>query len=361
MLNVATFGMHVLGHPRRALLTGGRMARGCELCFPGLKAVIFVTGECDEGCYYCPVDRERFGRTVIYVNDERAQSVDDVIEEVQRQGAAGASITGGDPLADLPLTLKVIRALKEAMGPRFHIHLYTPGRYATPDALVALWRAGLDEIRFHPVSPKYVEGLRLAKRLTGMSVGAEVPIGPGLEGWVKRVVEDVDRAGGDFVNLDELEFAEPNEAALRMRGLRPSDERWPAAEGALRSAISVLEWAAENARVPVHFCPASFKDEIQVANRLRRTSARDLAWHEVALPDGTVAWGEAVGEGGEVVGLFNPVTGESYIFGGRPAAYRALVARPTSSRSPVLCEAYGQTPEEAVRACGLGVAPGGRG
>jgi len=44
----------------------------CELCYVGLKAVIFITGVCDENCYYCPVDRDRFGRSVIYVNDERA-------------------------------------------------------------------------------------------------------------------------------------------------------------------------------------------------------------------------------------------------------------------------------------------------
>ncbi|MFP3287804.1 MAG: hypothetical protein RXP86_11140 [Acidilobus sp.] len=47
-------------------------ALDCELCYAGLKAVIFITGVCDENCYYCPVDRDRFGRSVIYVNDERA-------------------------------------------------------------------------------------------------------------------------------------------------------------------------------------------------------------------------------------------------------------------------------------------------
>ncbi len=342
--------MKVIGDPERALLTGP-MARGCELCFAGLKAVIFITGECDESCYYCPVDRDRFGRTVIYINDELAQDINDIIDEVERQGATGASITGGDPLADLPLTLRVIRCLKESFGPRFHIHLYTPGRYATPEALVALWRAGLDEIRFHPVNLSYLRGLELARKLTGMSVGAEIPIGPGLAGWAKKVIAEVDRLGGDFVNLDELEFAEPNEAALRMKGLKPSRNRGAAAEGALRIAMEVLSWAAKNVRVPVHFCPAVFKDRIQVRNRFRRSALRDLAWYEARLSDGSVAWGEVLDQHGNVVDYFNPL-GELP----KPAEglmYRVRVALPTRSRRPVMCEGEAENPREALEGCGL--------
>jgi len=100
--------------------TTGPLPMGCSLCFAGLKAVIFITGVCDEDCYYCPIDMSRWGRPVIYVNEERAADLDSVIAEVQRQGAKGASITGGDPLADLPLVLRLVRSLKYVMGDGFH-------------------------------------------------------------------------------------------------------------------------------------------------------------------------------------------------------------------------------------------------
>ena len=337
----------MLGDPQRGLLTG-RLARGCELCYAGLKAVVFITGVCDENCYYCPVDRDRFGRSVIYVNDERAHSLDDIVREAERQGATGASVTGGDPLADLPLTLSLIRGLKAAFGPEFHVHLYTPGRYATPDALVALWRAGLDEIRFHPVRGDYLKGVEYAVRLTRMRVGAEIPIAPGLEGWAKEVIRFVDSVGGHFVNMDEMEFAEPNREALRLRGLRPSDSRQAAVRGALRAAIEVLRWAEGNVKVPVHFCPVSFKDLVQVRNRFRRTATRDLRWYELPLPDGTVARGELINDEGEVVGYFRPR--DRVELGGGLRA-RVVVSYPTQSREPVVCEAEGDDPGEALREC----------
>lgn len=337
----------LLGDAAKGLMTG-RLTRGCELCYAGLKAVIFITGVCDENCFYCPVDRGRFGRRVMYVNDERAHDVNDIIREVERQGATGASITGGDPLADLPLTLSLIRALKATFGPEFHIHLYTPGRYATPEALLALWRAGLDEIRFHPVSRRYMKGIEYAVKLTGMRVGAEMPIAPGLEDWVKEVIRFVDSVGGHFVNLDEMEFAEPNRESLRLRGLRPDEARDAAVKGALRAALEVLSWAESNVKVPVHFCPVSFKDLVQVRNRYRRTALRDLRWYEAPLSDGTVARGEVVDEDGNVVGYFRPGGPVSLP---RGAVARVVVTYPTQSRSPVLCEAESEDPAEAFREC----------
>ena len=61
--------LRLLGDPNRALLSRPGMARGCELCFAGFKAVIFVTGLCDDGCYYCPVSRNKLGYNLFYVNE----------------------------------------------------------------------------------------------------------------------------------------------------------------------------------------------------------------------------------------------------------------------------------------------------
>ena len=338
--------MPLLGDSVKGLTTG-RLAQGCNLCFSGLKAVIFITGVCDESCYYCPIDMSRWGRRVIYVNEERASDLEDVVLEVQRQGARGASITGGDPLADLPLVIRVIRALKEVMGSKFHVHLYTPGRYATPEALLSLWRAGLDEIRFHPVRPEYFKAIELATRLTDMRVGAEIPIAPGLEAWAIDVIKAVERAGGSFVNLNEMEFSDTNYDRLRVRGLAPSPSRYPAVRGALEAALTVLRWASENASVAVHFCPASYKSTFQVRNRFRVTARRDLAWYEAMTPDGLIARGEVI-SGDEVVDYFNPMQPPKPSQG---YEYRIVVSYPTKAREPVLCESASPDSGGAVKGC----------
>ncbi|MFP3348773.1 MAG: radical SAM protein, partial [Thermoproteus sp.] len=35
----------------------GPLAKGCDMCLVGAKAVIFITGLCRYRCFYCPVDR----------------------------------------------------------------------------------------------------------------------------------------------------------------------------------------------------------------------------------------------------------------------------------------------------------------
>lgn len=341
-------GARILGDPDRALLVGGRMTRGCELCFPGLKAVIFVTGLCDDGCFYCPVDRDKLGRDVFRVNEEPVESIEEAVLEVARQGAEGASLTGGDPLARPDRTLQLVRALKEAFGPGFHIHLYTSGRYATPSLLRALDDAGLDEIRFHPARRELIGRVGLARRLTGMSVGVEIPIAPGMEEWAIWVIREAERLGADFVNLNEMEFVAPNAGPLMLRGYTEDPERPFAVKGALRAAMRVLEWARDNAGIPVHFCPARFKDAIQTRNRLRRLAALDARWYEEPTRHGTLKWGELrrprrVPEFGEECrpGVYclppdpDVLARAASLYGGVPVIVEAY---PTRSREPVVGE-----------------------
>lgn len=277
-----------------------RLARGCELCYPGAKAVIFVSGSCDDACFYCPVSRERLYSDGMWVNEERVSSVGEVVIEVQRMGARGASITGGDPLASIDRTLLIIRALKESMGRDFHIHLYTTGRQASSFVLRALASAGLDEIRFHPTSLAYIEAVGKAVA-AGLAAGVEIPIAPALVEWAKEIIEKAMEQGASFVNLNEMEFVEPNALALRQRGYRQSKHRPFAVEGAYEAALEVLRWA-EDRGYPVHFCPSTFKDSIQTRNRFRRVALLDRAWYETVTPDGTLVWIEAEGGDGEECG-----------------------------------------------------------
>ncbi len=287
-----------MGDPNKALLTKPKMAKGCELCFRGTKAVIFVTGLCEDGCYYCPVSRNKLGHDVFYVNETPVSTIEEAIIEIRRSGANSASLTGGDPLARPDRSIELIVALKNEFGSNFHLHLYTSGRYLTPEIIKSLDQAGLDEIRFHPTILSLTKRIKMAVKLTSMDIGVEIPVGPGLVDWAKKIIIIADRMGASFVNLNELEFVEPNATALLRRGLRESSTRPFTVEGALEAAIEVLKWAQDNVSIPVHFCPASYKDAIQTRNRLLNTARRDKSWWERVTKTGTLIYVEYDNEEG---------------------------------------------------------------
>ncbi len=270
----------------------GELPIGCELCMHGVKMVIFVTGLCGDRCFYCPVSSERLYHDVKYVDEEPLEEIGDAVDEAFRIGAEGASITGGDPLVVPRRTIALIRLLKEVFGDSFHVHLYTSGRYATREVLRELERAGLDEIRFHPTEPRLWSRIELAiKTLRDVKIGAEVPVLPGASEYIKKLIKFLDKIGASFINLNELEASDSNLSSLMSRGYRVSRRR-PVVEGSEEEALQIVKWAEEaGIGITVHYCPASYKDSIQMRLRLVRKATRLRKPYEEVTPEGMLAYG----------------------------------------------------------------------
>ena len=103
----------------------GELAKGCQYCIRGSKMVLLVTGRCSAGCFYCPISNEKKGRDVVYANEGRAHSDEDIIREAESMDAEGTGITGGDPSAVMDRTVHYIELLKAQFGRGHHIHMYT--------------------------------------------------------------------------------------------------------------------------------------------------------------------------------------------------------------------------------------------
>ncbi len=309
----------LIGLEDRGVLTKPKFAKGCEECFAGKKTVIFITGLCDDSCYYCPVNREKLYHDVMYANERRVRTIEEILYEIERSGSKSASITGGDPLIVPERTLHLIENLKSTYGPNFHIHLYTSGRYATPSLLRRLERAGLDEIRFHPTIKGLEKRIETAKKETSMSVGAEVPAIPGHEQQLLRLAIYLDGIKADFLNINEMEISESNSIFLLSKGFKPGPDG-VAVRGSRETAFNVMRKAVElGLSLPIHFCPASFKEKIQTRNRYYRTIMADKRVYEEQTPYNTLIYGELDIESKQCANIISRLVDEGILYPGSHA------------------------------------------
>jgi len=209
------------------------------------------------------------GKDKVFADEMPVSDEQDIIYETDAIRGEGAGISGGDPLCMLERTLEYIRLLKSKYGKNFHIHLYTSKTTVSEENLEQLRDAGLDEIRFHPQKDDW-SGIERALKL-GLRVGIEVPAIPGQFEKLKQIALRAEELGLSFLNMNELEASETNFESLKSQGMRLTDMASASIEGSAAVAREVLEWAKKNlTKLSVHFCSASYKDAVQMRNRLER-------------------------------------------------------------------------------------------
>ena len=274
----------------------GALSPACDQCARGQKMVLFVTGVCRFRCFYCPVSGQRNQRDVTYANERRVERDDDLLEEARAMEALGTGITGGDPLGVIDRTEHYVRLLRSTFGPSHHIHLYT--HEPNLAKIERLARAGLDEVRLH--IPHYLWGpltgdgaayrrVLEAAPSWGLRRGVEIPVLPEKEAELGRLLVALGRIGVDFVNLNELEFSETNEAKLHARGYALDPRAGWGVEGSRAAAERVVRHAP--AGLPVHYCSSRFKDGVQLKQRLLRRAERTAPPFAELTPDGPVRLG----------------------------------------------------------------------
>ncbi len=268
----------------------GRLSKGCVQCREGAKLVLLITGECESGCFYCPISDAKRGKDVVYANELKVCDGGSVLAEARAIGAKGAGVTGGDPLMRPRRTCSQIKALKREFGPAFHIHLYT----STIDrgAYLSLQKCGLDELRIHPQARLWSRmersGLETAIEGLKMRVGIEVPVIPGKEKELASLIRFADKIGLDFVNLNELEFSETNASALKKRGFEVKDDVSAAVRGSQDLALRLV---GLDVKIPIHYCSSSFKDAVQLRRRIMRRARRTALPSDMVTDDGTLLKG----------------------------------------------------------------------
>lgn len=271
----------------------GTLSRGCQQCIAGEKLVVLVTTECSSNCFYCPLSIERKSSPYSYVNERPILNLSDLQKEASLMDAQGAGMTGGDPVESHSIlrTLEYTRFLRKTFSDDFHIHLYTRGKELSGEILTKLV-ANIDELRFHVMNLKTdFTQVELALQFD-IDVGIEVPIIPtkGIDYYRELITRfSLILPKSDqfyFINLNELEVAETNYRNLLAHNLKVNSENESAIKGSSELGKNIVEWAANNSEIPVHFCPLTTKDSIQLPNRLFRIANKVQLPSDVVISEG---------------------------------------------------------------------------
>lgn len=277
------------------------LSPACKMCAQGSKMVVLATGLCPAKCFYCPLSFKKGGKDRIFANEWELDNEDDtkkLIREAEYIDATGAGITGGDPLIVWKRVKKYITLLKDVFGSEFHIHLYTSG-LKNADRIGELVSVGLDEVRFHPF-PEYWSDMDNSpikvsiKNVldTLIDVALEVPAIPDMEEEMFSLIKWADDNELRWVNLNELEYSERNCESLNNKNYVAKDDISAAVKGSQESAIAVLNMAHnEDLGIGVHYCSVSFKDGIQLKNRIKRRARNIAKEYEVITDEGTIIKG----------------------------------------------------------------------
>lgn len=277
----------------------GNLPKGCRLCVKGSKLVLFVTGLCPRSCYFCPISDKKYKKDVTYADEWPIIDIREIIKEAELIKAEGAGLTGGDPLCRLPRTLSYIKSLKRRLGKKFHIHLYTSLDLATKTSLKRLYKAGLDEIRFH----LDLDDDKLWKKIAlalgyDWDIGVEIPVIPKKEKNIIKIINFIDRINNNqknkirFLNLNELEIADNKINKLSKLGYKTKNPLSYAVKGSEESAFKLLRYIEKNKiRLDVHYCTATLKDKVQLANRIKRRAKNIKKPYDIMTEEGTLIRG----------------------------------------------------------------------
>jgi pyruvate formate-lyase activating enzyme-like uncharacterized protein len=290
------------------------LSPACKMCANGSKMVILITGLCSAKCFYCPLSTKKLGKDRIFIDEWELENEDDtkkIILEAQYIEATGAGITGGDPLIFWKRTKNYISFLKDNFGNNFHIHLYTSG-IKNREYIDTLISAGLDEIRFHPPPENWSEmnnspifsSIKNAIE-TDIDVTIEIPAIPHMKNEIFSLIKWSENNGVKFINLNELEFSETNAKKLKSRGFTVKNDISSAVKGSQELTNSIINMSLrENLKIGVHYCSSSFKDGIQLRNRIMRRAKNIVKEYEIITDEGMLLKGIVKGQSISLQKLF---------------------------------------------------------
>jgi pyruvate formate-lyase activating enzyme-like uncharacterized protein len=265
------------GNSGRSLYYGS-LSPACIDCRTGSRSkTVFHTLSCNRDCFFCAnMNQEEYEYYTKNINNAEKE-----LEKSDRgEGFTSIALTGGEPLLLPERALSFFRFASEKY-PKAHKRLYTNGDLLTASLARDLAFTGLNEIRISVKADENgypedtIEKLRLAKEHIPY-VMVEMPVIPGTEEHMKRLLSEMEKSGMDGINLLEFLYPWTNEEDYIKRGFKIKKRPYhvlysysyagglPIA-GSAEACLKLLTFAAESElKLNVHYCSLENKLTSQI-------------------------------------------------------------------------------------------------
>jgi pyruvate formate-lyase activating enzyme-like uncharacterized protein len=236
----------------------------------GSWSCVFLNNNCTAACFFCP--KEHGEQTIASTNYLDFPHLKDFLNYMEINQISGVSISGGEPLLVADQVLEWLGTIRNKFGPEIYLWLYTNGDLVDEHILLALQKAGLDEIRFNICARGYdLTPVELACRYFE-TVSVEIPGIPEDEEALKQALPQLVEIGVKHLNIHELFVTQENYRAFANRPytyLEPGQ-----AAGVIESELmilSLMKYALEKQiDLPINYCSLEYKrssQNVSIRNR----------------------------------------------------------------------------------------------
>ncbi|OAT54459.1 radical SAM protein [Providencia heimbachae] len=256
------------------------LSSACIQCRTGEGSyTTFLSLKCHRDCYFCfNPNQENYDGFQQEMRDAKGE-----VEAIAEEGypLTHIALTGGEPLLFRQDSIAFFQAVQQKL-PHVHTRLYTAGDPLDRTTALALAAAGLQEIRFsikiddpQERIDKVLHRIALAREIFP-HVMVEMPVIPGSESQMEKLLLQLDDIGIDGINLLEFCFPLTNSQAYAERGFslkNPPYEvyynYWYAGGLAVAESevacLRLLKFALEKKlSIGVHYCSLENKHTGQV-------------------------------------------------------------------------------------------------
>ncbi|WP_305043767.1 radical SAM protein [Geoalkalibacter sp.] len=264
-----------------------RLSPGCAVCVAGRWSCLFINGQCNCACFYCPSAQNDIGRPV--TNSLEFRTPADYVDYLAAFGFTGASFSGGEPLLTPERTLSYLKAAKQRFGAALHVWLYTNGTLVTPEILGQLRDAGLDEIRFDIGATDY--HLNKAALAVGVipCVTVEIPAVPEKYALLRDRIAAMAECGIAHLNLHQLRLTPYNFERFQGRGYTfLHGEKVTVLESELCALELMRDGLERGIDLPINYCSFVYKNRYQAQAARLRNGALARKSHEALTAAGYI-------------------------------------------------------------------------
>lgn len=245
-------------------ITLGQLSEGCMICGGGGWSCLFIGSLCTANCFFCPQDRKNKKNQPPTNFGFQFDDPDDYVDYLKTFKFRGVSFSGGEPLLQYEKILTYIRKIRERIGSKIYIWMYTNGDLVNKEKLIALKKAGLNEMRFDIAARKYdLNAVELAAGIID-TVTVEIPAIPEDYKILKRCLPRMKEIGVAHLNLHQLfatqycykQFIDRHYTFLHQPDI-------PVLESEM-TALRLLKYALDrNIGLNIHYCCAIYKHRFQ--------------------------------------------------------------------------------------------------